>query len=202
MHIDITTHSPDPSLVALSRNRAAAVLEISTGVLGKGLDGGTIPDLTMGTIADLAARPIISSLVVGDAPVPVLRPGVAAPDPDDATRPFFGWRIDAPVGETLAGLDRWWTPPGRDRVLDAGGFVVAVGSIVCAVVSLRSDELETNAVGKIRYDARMAGLLRSDGTMFVDEDAGDWAELARRTLGLRVLGGRGGNFTEVRSDDE
>lgn len=197
MDVDV----PEVPGVELSKARAAEILGISPKVLRKGLGGGTIPDLRMVTIAGLATRPVISSLENDGHPVPVLRSALASPDDLDE-RPFFGWQIDASLSDTTAALDRWWVPQGRDGVLAAGGFLVAVGSVVCAALQLESDDLVENGEGKIRYDASMAGLLRSDGDVVLDDRGGDWVDLARRSIGLRVLGGDGGNFTRIGAGDD
>ena len=196
MSFFMDTVVPETPEMELSKARAAQLLGINPKLLSKGLAGGTIPDLRLVTIASLATRPVISRLEFDGHPVPVLRSGSAIPEDSDE-RQFFGWQIDASISDTTVALDRWWVPQGRDGVLAAGGYLVAVGSVVCAVLQLESQELVENEEGRIRYDATMAGLLRSDGEVVLDERGGDWVDLARQCIGLRVVGGEGGNFTRI-----
>lgn len=181
----------------LSVAKAAAVLDVSLSVVRKGLAGGTIADLDMVTISQLATREVLTRVEVDGQPVPVLRPDLASPE-DGSERRFAGWRIDASLEETTLAMDRWWTPPGKSLILGAGGYLVAVGSVVCACFMLRSTTLEHNDEGRIRYDVQLAGVLRGSGEKAVDPQVGPvWSDLAHSTLGRRVLGGEGGNFTRI-----
>lgn len=194
-NIIVESNDPDLSSINLSASRAAKILGISLPVLTKGLKGGTITDLSMGTIANLAGRPILTKVEVEGVPIPVLRPGLAQLNPGDG-RLFSGWAIDQPVKDTTEALDRWWTAPGRDQILAAGGYLVAVGSIVCAVISDITPEGLIEEAGRINYRGRLAGILHSDGsTEFFG--TGVWTDLARKVITYRVLGGGGGNFTRI-----
>lgn len=193
MSITIESHVPDPSSTVLSIARAASILDISTGVLRKGLAGGTIPDLSMRTISDLAAREVLTRVELDGNPVPVLRPGNARRTDDE--RPFSGWAIDETPEHTQTGLDRWWTPSGRELIFTGGGYLLAVGSIVCGGIRLRSHDVEERE-GRLRYDAEIAGLLRSGGQVEIYAE-GSWGDLLPRVIGKRVLGGEGGNFTSI-----
>ncbi|MGX1751368.1 hypothetical protein [Glutamicibacter protophormiae] len=194
-NIIVESNAPDLSSVTLSASRASKILAISLPVLSKGLKGGTISDLSMGTIANLAGRQILTKVEVEGASIPVLRPGLAQQNPGDG-RLFSGWAIDQPVKETTEALDRWWTAPGRDQILAAGGYLVAVGSIVCAVIGDITAEGVVEEEGRINYQGRLAGILHSDGsTEFFG--TGVWTDLARRVITCRVLGGGGGNFTRI-----
>lgn len=195
MSITIESHVPDPSSTALSIARAASILDISTGVLRKGLAGGTIPDLSMRTISDLAAREVLTRVELEGNAVPVLRPGNARRIDDDDERPFSGWAIDESPEDTLTGLDRWWTPSGRELIFSGGGYLLAVGSVVCGAIRLRSHEVEVRE-GRLRYDAEIAGLLRIGGQVEIYADD-PWGDLLRQVIGKRVLGGEGGNFTSI-----
>ena len=195
MDIRFESRTPDASTTELSVTRAAAILEISPPVLRKGLNGGTIPDRSMGTIADLAGRQILTEVEVDGNPVPVLRPGLAR-DSTDNDRHFSGWKIDQPVLDTTVALDRWWTAPGRDLIVTAGGFLVSMGSIVCAVIG---DIVEENLIeeeDRINYNGVLAGVLRSSGNVEIT-GTGPWSDLAQRVIGTRILGGSGGNFTRI-----
>lgn len=195
MSITVSSRQPDSSTTELSVSRAAAILGISAPVFRKGLKGGTIPGRDMGTIADLASREILTEVEVDGHPVPVLRPGLARAATNE-TRRFSGWKIDESVKATTIALDRWWTPPGRDQILGAGGYLVAVGSIVCAVIGdIDEANLQTQR-DRINYNGTLAGVLRSRGAVKIVGN-GDWADVARKVIGSRVLGGEGGNFTRV-----
>lgn len=195
MNFHIASITPSASATELSVARAAAILEVSPPVLRKGLKGGTIPNLTMGTIADLAGRQILTSVEVDTAPVPVLRPGLALTNTDEGRR-FSGWKIDQPTQDITVALDRWWTSPGRDLILAAGGYLVSVGSIVCAVLGDITEDGITEQRGRINYSATLAGILHADGTTEFN-GTGPWTDLARKVIGCRVLGGGGGNFTRI-----
>ncbi|GAA4705834.1 hypothetical protein GCM10025781_26450 [Kocuria gwangalliensis] len=195
MNLVIESHAPDASSTELSVTRAAAILDVSAPVLRKGLNGGTIPDLSMGTIADLAGRHILTKVEMDGNAVPVLRAGLARQHPDEERR-FSGWMIDQPIADTTVALDRWWTAPGRDLIIAAGGFVVAMGSVVCAVLGDIDESRLVERGDRINYNATLAGVLRSDSQVEIT-GANPWAGLARRVIGSRVLGGGGGNFTRV-----
>ena len=196
MNIVIESRTPHASETELSVTRASAVLEVSPPVFRKGLNGGTIPGRGMGTIAELASRPILTKLETETgSPVPVLRPGLARNYPGE-NRPFAGWKIDQSAEDTTLALDRWWKPSGRDLILGAGGFIVAVGSVVCAVLGDIDEKNLREQYERICYSASLAGVLRGDGSIEIFGE-GTWATLAKDVIGMRVLGGGGGNFMRV-----
>lgn len=198
MAVSIQEHVPAPASTSLSLTRAADILGVSKPVVQKGLKGGTIRDLSMATIGELAARPVLDAVEVDGVPVPVLRPGLAVRYSGES-RPFSGWDVDGADRDLRRALDRWWTGPGRDLIVAAGGYLVAVGSVVCAGLRLRSGEqtLERQD-GRIRYFADLAGRLTRNGEKKVLVDPHeDWHELMQSTLSKRVLGGGGGNFTRI-----
>jgi hypothetical protein len=194
MNIAITSRTPDASSTELSATRAAAILEISTPVLRKGLNGGTIPDRSMATVADMAGRQILTKVEMDGHPVPVLRAGLARECPGE-DRPFSGWRIDQSIEHTTTALDRWWTAPGRDLIVAAGGFIVAVGSVVCAVLGDVDESAIVEQGDRFNYNATLTGVLRGGEIEYAG--SGPWRELAEGVIGSRVLGGGGGNFTRV-----
>ena len=198
MAISIQQHLPEPALTAISLARAADILGMSKPVVQKGLKGGVIRDLSLTTIGELTSRPILDAVAINGVDVPVLRPGLAVRYSGEK-RPFSGWDIDGSDRDLRRALDRWWTGPGRDLIVAAGGYLVAVGSVVCAGLRLRDgDAVIERQDGRLRYFADLAGRLTRDGKQQLLVDQGDdWHELMQDTLGKRVLGGGGGNFTRI-----
>lgn len=196
--VSITQHLAEED-APLSQAKAAALLSTSRQVLGRGLSGQVLEPLTVRSVGRLLDTPVLDSAQVGGNNVPVLRPQLARPDTTSDPRRFYGWDGTAPDADLLAGLDRWWTPSGKDTILAAGGFLVAVGTLIAVVVEVDSDE---NTIqwdgGKVHYHACLAGRLdpyrkpRVLGTA-----SADYQDLAHQVLGKRVLGGEGGNFVRI-----
>lgn len=201
MELNWTTQPAPRHPVPLSLSKAAATLGVSPEVAQKGYKGGTLPSLDLMAIAEVAGRPVLDRLEIGGHPIPVLRPGLKVLEAG-GTRPWYGWAIDQPIAETTRALDRWWPTAGWRTVANCGGFVVAVGSVVCAVFGDVTEEGITTGTGeyegRISYNATLAGLLRSGGEVEITGNASEtWARLATEILGLRVLGGGGGSFTTL-----
>lgn len=197
--LNIDSYTPEGSASQLSVLRTAEILQVSPQVARKGLAGKTIPNREMSTISSLAAREIIRGIDIDGVPVPILRPGIAlsTEGTESKARPFTGWLIDQSPEHTTLALDRWWRAPGYDLIVGAGGYIVAVGSVICAVLGdIDEKSIKVNAHDRYNYNATLAGVLRSNGEIETF-GSGVWADLASKVIGKRVLGGGGGHFTRI-----
>ncbi|MDR2256188.1 MAG: hypothetical protein LBE25_09345 [Arthrobacter sp.] len=189
------SREPIGAAAVLSLAKFSNIAGVDQRVIRAGQASGVIPRLDLFTVVDLISRPVLRNLTMGGHPVPVLRAVAATPDTTSDPRPYRGFKMGASMADTLAAVDRWWTPPGRDSIMRAGGFLVASGTVIVAVVYV-SGYIED--AGQLHYEAKLAGVLREGDNVEHDGDApADWRDLADAVIGKRVLGGQGGNFTRL-----
>lgn len=179
-----------------SISKACEILGISRKVLATGLKSGVIRSLSHLDINELASRPVISGVDIKGEELPILRTREAQ-ECDDDDRPFYGFSLGKSVEDTLTGVDRWWPQAGSKVVEASGGLIVASGSVIVALLEV-SSVIRDSARG-VRYESKIAGLMREHGEDFViDSGFGaspEWEKLASQIIGKRVLGGEGGSIT-------
>lgn len=186
----------------LKMREVARLMQVSPTPIIKAIEAGLVCDLHLTTIATAAALPVLTAATAtnGEA-IPVLRVGPATKaDPNEQPpRDYYGFHVDLSNEAMTAGFDRHWTPSGMGQVLAAGALIVACGSFVVGLADIGP---ELNGVqettGRVWYDANLVGRIKgSDRRVeIVDRDSAH-AELARKIVGLRVLGGQGGNITSL-----
>jgi hypothetical protein len=184
----------------LKMREAARFLQCSGTPIAKAMAAGLIPDLKLSTVARVATIPVLTSAKMPNGqPIPVLRVGPATRDVEDGIRDYYGYRVDFDAHEMLAGCDRWWTPQGSGLILAARAMIVACGTFCVGLAAVGGNfKTVDEESGRVWYDATLVGYLSGPGreVRVVDVES-PLAELARKVLGLRVLGGQGGVVTSL-----
>lgn len=184
----------------LKMREAARFLQCSGTPIAKAMAAGLIPDLKLSTVAQVATIPVLTAAATAEGqPIPVLRVGPAARDPEDGVRDYYGYCVDFNGHEMLAGCDRWWTPQGSGLILAAGAMIVACGTFCVGLAAVaKNAKAVDEESGRVWYDATLVGHLSGPGReVRITDEGSPLAELARKILGLRVLGGQGGVVTSL-----
>lgn len=187
--------------VPVPSNLAARVLSLSPRTIANGVHAGVVPrPESFGVLTQLARIPVLNSLQIDGNPVPVLRCGPLELDNSSDPRKWIGYGPGMTNDDLEAALIRWWTDPGRDLILHAGAFLAVRGGWIVAMVAVTGIR-GYDADGRIEYEAELVG--RCDNVLEEPEivlTAHPLADIARKVLGNRVLGGQGGNFTRLAGD--
>lgn len=194
----------------ISSSFASRTLGHSTKTIAKAVGSGVIPNpTTYGVLRSLTDLPVVTSARIDGVAIPVLRLGELADvtEPGDPRR-FIGYGAAMKNRDFLAAADRWWPDAGKDYVEAAGAVLVARAGWLVGLVDINSETPIRcrNEYGQIHYNARLvarkASVLTGTLEILPEYENTALAEIARRIIGCRILGGQGGTFTRLSGDRE
>lgn len=189
-------HEARPSFVA-------QMTGISPKTLGKAVEAGFIGRLTHQVTLDVANLPLLTSVSTpSGVPIPFLRMGVKGESlggdgNHEPPRKWTGLGADMTDEEITAAILRWWKTSGRQRVLDAGYLLVAIGGITVALLAIEDWKWGTGDVDdRIEYIgtlvARADDVISRDIRIVdesVDQDVRDFAQQVIATRSTTRGGG-------------
>ena len=219
IHRSITVDT-DPHFgqdVPIPNKLAARVIGHSTDTIDKAVKSQVIPwPTTYGILRELTALPVVTSARIDGNPIPVLRLGehTRAHDPasrcsaataDTEDRRWIGYKATMTDDEVLAAADRWWPDAGKDLVEAARAYLIARAGWLVGLAVITGEKVIhcRDQYGSIHYDATLVARCTdalTDAEVVPEYEGSQLAELARRVLGRRILGGQGGTFTRLSGD--
>lgn len=189
-------HEARPSFIA-------QMTGISPKTLGKAVEAGFIGRLTHQTTLDVASLPLLTRVSTpSGVPIPFLRMGVKGESiggdgPHNPPRKWAGLGADMTDKEVSEATLRWWKTSGRQRVLDAGYLLVAIGGITVGLLAIEGWEWGTgDKDDRIEYIgtlvARVDDVLSREIRIVdesVDQDVRDFAQQVLATRSTTRGGG-------------